>query len=435
MQKFKAPVRSPSSTIATPERVRSHSSPMGETSALAQRGVVQPHEVQILSGSPLDLKSVCQRQLEQTIAQLPILSAWIVYRNRDDQKRQFVSHRPPNQPGFDSAILSYLESEVWLAEDLPVMRLTQLACPPPYPTKSDERGKVAKRSIGKRQNPTIFAYVYLLGKEEKTDEYLLLWTYEALSLFQQQSTQQQAQLLYNYLTVALECDRQREEIQLLEQVVRRGEHQLRNSLGLIGLYAENLYLGLPASQFQEQAMIIRETVKELGANLTNLLSCSQQAKLHVAPHELQEILTETVKVLQPRLDEKQLHLRYPTNSVTLAVDRWQMKQVFENLLSNAIDFSPVGGIVTCDWRGFRNEVLVEIGDQGAGLSQEDLKEAFTPFYSRRPGGTGIGLTIAKKIILDHQGSIWVQNLTRGGAQFSFTLPRYPSQQSESPRKS
>jgi signal transduction histidine kinase len=112
-----------------------------------------------------------------------------------------------------------------------------------------------------------------------------------------------------------------------------------------------------------------------------------------------------------------------------------MKQVFENLLSNAIDFSPVGGIVTCDWRGFRNEVLVEIGDQGAGLSQEDLKEAFTPFYSRRPGGTGIGLTIAKKIILDHQGSIWVQNLTRGGAQFSFTLPRYPSQQSESPRKS
>jgi signal transduction histidine kinase len=204
---------------------------------------------------------------------------------------------------------------------------------------------------------------------------------------------------------------------------------------LIGLYAENLYLGLPAGQFQEQAMIIRETVKELGTNLTNLLSCSQQAKLHVVPHELQEIVTETIKVLQPRLDEKQLDLRYPTNSVTLPVDRWQMKQVFENLLSNAIDFSPVGGIVTCDWRVFRNEVLVEIGDQGAGLSQEDLKEAFTPFYSRRPGGTGIGLTIAKKIILDHQGSIWVQNLTRGGAQFSFTLPRYPSQQSESPRKS
>lgn len=425
----------PPSTIASSQRGRSHFAPISETSAIAQGEVAQPTEVPVSPASSLELKALCQRQLEQTIAQLPIVAAWIVYRHRDEQKRQFVSYCQPNQPSFDSTILSYLESEVWLVEDLPAMRLTQLACHPPSSSKSDETGKIAKRRIGKKQNSSIFAYVYLLGQKEKTDEYFLLWTYEALSEFQQQSTQQQVQLLDNYLTVALECDRQREEIQLLEQVVRRGEHQLRNSLGLIGLYAENLYLGLPNSQFQEQALIIRETAKELGANLTNLLYCSQQAKLRVALHELQEILTETIKVLQPKLDEKQLHLRYPTNSVSLPIDRWQMKQVFENLLSNAIEFSPVEGIVTCDWRVYGNEVLVEICDQGAGLSQEDLKEAFTPFYSRRSGGTGIGLTIAKKIILDHQGSIWVKNLTLGGAQFSFTLPRYPSQPPESQRKS
>ncbi|HEY9596107.1 MAG TPA: sensor histidine kinase, partial [Cyanophyceae cyanobacterium] len=244
-----------------------------------------------------------------------------------------------------------------------------------------------------------------------------------MSLSQQQKTEQQAQMLSDRLTLVFECHRQQEEIQLLEQVVRRGEHQLRHSLALIGLYAENLYLGLPSGIFQEQATIIRETVKELSANLTNLLACSQQAKLRLAHHDLREILFEVLTILQPKLEEKQLYVQYPTVSASLMVDRWQIKQVFENLLSNAIDFSPEGEIITCDWRVFHNEILVEISDRGLGLSQEDLKEAFTPFYSRRPGGTGMGLTIARKIILDHQGSIWVQNLPRGGAKFSFTLPR------------
>jgi signal transduction histidine kinase len=57
------------------------------------------------------------------------------------------------------------------------------------------------------------------------------------------------------------------------------------------------------------------------------------------------------------------------------------------------------------------------------MSQQDLENLFTPFYSKRPGGTGLGLAIAKKIILDHQGSLWAQNLPVGGAQFSMSLPR------------
>jgi signal transduction histidine kinase len=118
-----------------------------------------------------------------------------------------------------------------------------------------------------------------------------------------------------------------------------------------------------------------------------------------------------------------LQVRYPDTPVPLMMDGWQMKQVLSNLLSNAVQFSPEGSTVTCHWRIFQQEVMVEVRDQGPGLSEEDIQQAFTPFYSRRPGGTGLGLAIAKKIILDHNGSLWVQNLPSGGAQFSFTLPR------------
>ena len=112
-----------------------------------------------------------------------------------------------------------------------------------------------------------------------------------------------------------------------------------------------------------------------------------------------------------------------SRTVTLAVDRWQMKQALSNLLSNAIHFSPVGATIECSWQIFRREVLIEVRDRGSGLSAEDLQQLFVPFYSRRPGGSGLGLAIAKKIILDHRGRLWAQNLSSGGTQFSITLPR------------
>jgi signal transduction histidine kinase len=220
-----------------------------------------------------------------------------------------------------------------------------------------------------------------------------------------------------------ECSRQKAEIQLLEQVLRRAEHQLRNPLALISLYSENLCRGLQSGGLQEQATIIRETVDDLSANLTDLVYCGQQAKLRVAPYDLREILADSIQGLRPWLEEKQVDICYPDKPVIVAVDRWQMKQVFDNLLSNAIHFSPEGGVVTCNWQVFAMEVIVEVSDRGSGLSQEDLKQVFTPFYSKRPGGTGLGLAIAKKIIFDHKGSIWVENLSVGGAQFSFILPR------------
>ena len=348
---------------------------------------------------PRETRSVCQQQVEQLGAQLPIVAACIVYQDPNQGKRQSVVHYT-KKPADAYPDLSYLDSEVWFVESLPTLRLTEVGL------------------VG-----SLKAFVCLLDGDRTEPEYLLLWAYEPLSDLQQQWVEQQAQFLINYLIMCRECSRQQAEIQLLEQVVRRTEHQLRNPLALIGIYAENLCRGLPLGALKEQATVIAETVNELSTTLTDLLSCGQQAKLHVAAHDLRTILGETIKGLQPWLDQKQLHISYPETPFPVAVDRCQIRQVFDNLLSNAIHFSPPNGTVTCQWHIFRHEVLFEIGDQGPGLSEEDLKQAFTVFYSRRTGGTGLGLAIAKKIILDHQGNLWVQNLPGGGAQFSFTLPR------------
>jgi signal transduction histidine kinase len=373
---------------------------MGSRQKLAVEGALPSSTM----GSPCrrdstDIRSACQRQVEQLAEQLPIVAAWIVYQDQNQGTRQsFVHYR--QKPSCSYPDLSYLDSEVWLVDSLPALKLSEVA-----------------------REGSLTAFVCPLGQYSSNPEYLLLWTYEPLSALQQEWAEQQAQFLFNYITVYRECCRQQAEIQLLEQVVQRTEHQLRNPLALIALYAENLCLGLPAGSMQEQAMNIRETVNELSTSLTDLLYCGQQVKLRVAPHDLRTLLAESIKGVQPWIEEKKLHIRYPDKPVTLAVDRSQLKHVFDNLLSNAVYFSPQGATVTCHWQVFRHEVLVEVSDQGPGLSEEDLKQVFTPFYTRRLGGTGLGLAIAKKIILDHQGSLWVQNLPEGGAQFSFSLPR------------
>ena len=72
---------------------------------------------------------------------------------------------------------------------------------------------------------------------------------------------------------------------------------------------------------------------------------------------------------------------------------------------------------------FKEEVFIQVSDEGKGIPPEDLRNIFNPFYSRRSGGTGLGLTIAKKIVLDHQGNLWAKNNPEGGAEFCLILPK------------
>lgn len=366
--------------------------------------VAPPASRYFSSGTPCqpNIRSICQMQIEQLAAQLPLIGVWIVYHDLDSNQYQSIVHYNQAQSSWDKAIFSPLESRKWWSDSLPVLRVSKLAI---------------------ELENSINVYVCPLSAQESNREYLLIFSEESLSLGQQQGIEQQSLLLSHYLAIYQECFRQQEKVWLLEQAVQRVEHQLRNPLALISLYAEILYLQLPQDCGQEYAKLIRETANQTSDSLQALVHCGYQAKLEVAPHDLQLILIESIKGAQVWLDEKQLQVCYPSSHVTLAVDRWQMKQVFDNLLSNAVHFSPVNGTITCHWQVFHNEVLVEVRDRGPGLSETALKKAFTPFYSCRPGGTGLGLAIAKKIILDHRGSIWVQNLKEGGAQFSFTLAR------------
>ncbi|WP_235526659.1 sensor histidine kinase [Nostoc piscinale] len=344
------------------------------------------------------------------------MAIWTVYHDIETEKRYTVAEYSSEQlcsvqipqdfptssfaSGKFHPDLAYLQAESWWRDDFPVLKVTEL-------TVSD----------------VYHSYVCRISRQSLAiGEYILICTHKLLSVEQQQLLLGNAQILSNYLAICRERSQQQQEILALSQILGQAEHQLRNPLALINLYAENLRLTLPEGSLQEQALLIRQTVDELSAKLTDLLYRGQRANLNLKKYNLQTIIGECVKSLQHLLTEKNLTINYPQQSLYVTVDNWQMKQVLDNLLGNAIHFSPCGGTITCNWYTYSHEVLIEICDRGSGIAPEELKQIFKPYYSRRVGGTGLGLAIAQKIILAHQGNLWADNLPTGGAQFSFTLP-------------
>ncbi|OUL36127.1 histidine kinase [Nostoc sp. T09] len=348
-----------------------------------------------------NIQSFCQLQSEQLTSQYPILFARIVYHDCLLKAHQEVISYAQTQTPFSQKKLAYLRSEQWLTEYPPAFQFQEF----------------------KLNDFSEISYICPIGYRNQKPEYIQIIAEQALSQDLQKYVQQSAMLLGKYASIYLVYGRQKIEIELLEQVLHKVGHQLRNSLAMIGLYAHNLYLGLTGNRWQEQATIIRDSIQDLDSNLTELLDCGQAAKLRKTSQDLRSLILESIKALQPLLNQKQLKISIPDTSTNLVIDRLQMKQVFDNLLSNAVYFSPNSTTITCNWQIFQEEVLIKIVDQGTGLSQEDIKKIFTPFYSRRPGGTGLGLTIARKIVLDHHGNLWAQSVSQGGAQFCVILPR------------
>ena len=119
---------------------------------------------------------------------------------------------------------------------------------------------------------------------------------------------------------------------------------------------------------------------------------------------------------------------YPITSVWIEIDTDKMTQVIDNILNNAIKYSPDGGKITVSMKTTDEQMILSISDQGLGIPKQDLTRIFDRFYrvdrarSRAQGGTGLGLSIAKEIIKQHKGFIWAKSEYGKGSTFTIVLP-------------
>lgn len=123
-------------------------------------------------------------------------------------------------------------------------------------------------------------------------------------------------------------------------------------------------------------------------------------------------------------------------AIFVDVDSDKIVQVLDNVMNNAIKYSPEGGKITCTMTLENNQVLITVKDEGIGIPAEDLAHIFDRFYrvdrarSRAMGGTGLGLAISREVIEQHDGEIWAESINRDGTTFYIALPYIPYEEEE-----
>lgn len=138
-----------------------------------------------------------------------------------------------------------------------------------------------------------------------------------------------------------------------------------------------------------------------------------------------ELIQQTVNLMESEGNLKNVQFdltQIPNEDILLLVDPSQLKQVFINLFQNAMDVMTNGGIISLSTSVTDKEVKINIEDNGVGMSNEELQQLFTPFFTTKDDGIGLGLSVCYRIIKNHKGTITVQSTKGIGTTFTITLP-------------
>ncbi len=222
---------------------------------------------------------------------------------------------------------------------------------------------------------------------------------------------------------------------LKDELMQNVSHELRTPLTFVRGYVDLLLdntLG-PLNEQQAQSLdIISQKTNEVTQLVSNIMLLQQfsHLKLKAEPIDLIQMSKAALEKADAAVDRDNisLHLEGPSELPEISGDPDQLKLVFENLLDNAIKFSPDGGEIRLKLEQAPDHVLVSVSDQGIGIPENQLERIFERFYqidgsaTRRFEGVGLGLTIAKQIVEAHGGKIWVESQLGERSVFYFTLP-------------
>lgn len=226
---------------------------------------------------------------------------------------------------------------------------------------------------------------------------------------------------------------QAERVAAWREVARRLAHELKNPLFPLQLTVENLVRARQQSpeQFEE---IFHESSTTLLAEIANLKAIvsrfsefSRMPQPQFQTAQLNELVTDLARFFQPQFTMAgrppiECRLDLASALETIAADPELLHRALSNLVLNAIDAMPNGGTLTLRTKQAVSGAVLEISDTGAGLKPEERDRLFTPYYTTKPQGTGLGLVIVQSIISNHAGKVTVQSKVGEGTTFVIELP-------------
>jgi two-component system sensor histidine kinase HydH len=226
-------------------------------------------------------------------------------------------------------------------------------------------------------------------------------------------------------TEVRESDARRAHLASLGELAATVAHEIRNPLGAIKGYAQLLEEGVGPEAAKRAASTMREECVRIERTVEQVLGYARDAPPQRAPVDLREVLDAELARHAGDAAERGVRIvrGYGDEKVDIQADRDQIARLIGNLVSNALAASPRDGRVTVALRPSRRHVEVAVADEGPGVAAVDRERVFEPFYTKRAGGTGLGLAVVRRIAEAHGGTVRVDDRPGGGAEFVVRLPR------------
>jgi len=252
--------------------------------------------------------------------------------------------------------------------------------------------------------------------------------------------------LANQAAIAIENARLYENLKQSQDTLRRADrlsslglltaglaHEIRNPLVAIRTFTQLLPERYNDAEFREgfQGLALKEVDRICGL-INDLLSFARPSKPNVAPEAINDVVENITRILETQAKEKNVAIfrEFSENLPKVWIDREQMKQVFMNLILNAIQAMQQGGSLSIATRSVARSgadpvgefVQVEVRDTGIGIPEDNLQHIFDPFFTSKDEGSGLGLAVSHQIVQEHGGFVTVESTVGKGTAFFVHVP-------------
>ncbi|MBW2184338.1 MAG: GAF domain-containing protein [Deltaproteobacteria bacterium] len=252
--------------------------------------------------------------------------------------------------------------------------------------------------------------------------------------------------LANQATIAVENARLYEDISRAKVQIQRADrlaslgtltaglaHEIRNPLVAIKTFTQLLPERFDDDEFRDHFLhVTAGEVDRISSLVNELLEFARPSQPNLNKEDLNQIMEKMLLLVASASHEKNLEIvrDFHQSLPPVVLDKEQIKQVFLNILLNAIDATSENGTITVETKlvnknGYQDAVKIMVRDTGEGIPKEDLERIFTPFFTTKHQGNGLGLAISHQIVQEHHGSIEVESEESKGTTFCVTLSVNP----------